>query len=248
VTRTRPTALVVAAVLAAAGCVALGIWQGRRLMGRRAANEATLARRELPVVVLNDPATPTDLAQRRVVASGNYDHLTSLVLRGRLEREVPGVFLVTPLRLDGRPDAVLVLRGFVPAADAHRPDTSLVARPNGVGVTVEGIALAVPSSPDSGSPLTTSGFTSWRRLDLAALRRRIPYPLLDVYVHETTAGRQDGMTAGTDRKRPFPRPVALPPLDDGPHLAYMIQWFGIAVVAAAFGIAVLRSTRRRIDE
>ncbi|MGH7754516.1 MAG: SURF1 family protein, partial [Gemmatimonadales bacterium] len=221
-------------------------WQGRRLAGRRAANEATLERRSLPVVVLNDPATFADLTERRVVASGKYDHPHSLVLRGRLEREVPGVFLVTPLQLDGRPDAVLVLRGFVPAADAHRPDTNLLARPD--RVTVEGVALPVTSRPDSGIPLapTGGGLTSWRRLDLAALRRRIPYPLLDVYVHEITAGRQDGKTAGTDQDRPFPRPVALPALDDGPHLAYMIQWFGIAVVAAGFGVAVLR--KRTIDD
>lgn len=225
---TGPTRFgMLAVVLLAAGtCCALGIWQGQRLAHRRAANAVALARRELPVVALNSASDMGELDQRRVTATGTFDHDRSFVLRGRAERDVPGVHVVTPLRLDGRPEAVLVNRGYVPSNDAVHPGVEY-DRTERVAVT--GLAYLIPRTGDGGVPLTRGGFTTWRRLDSAEVTARLPYPVLAVYLHETEPEPRPAWGSL------FPRVAELRPLDDGPHLYYMVQWFGLAVAALAFG-------------
>lgn len=227
-------------LLVSAICAGLGLWQGRRLTARRSANQIALAARALPEVDLNEMVLNQALPGRRVRVHGTFDHANSFVLRGRVEREVPGVQIVVPLRLEGQPEAVLVNRGFVPAHDAARPDTGAIDRT--AELTVRGLAVSIPSSADSGGPLTYAGATTWRRLDLAAVTARLPYPVLDVYLHET---EPEPRVEGASR---WPTPAQLAPLDDGPHLSYMIQWFGIAAAALGFGVAVVRRGETKRDE
>jgi surfeit locus 1 family protein len=224
--------LFVVMLLVSAVCVSLGVWQGRRLAARRSANQVALAARALPEIDLTSDVPNQAPVQRRIRATGVFDHERSFVLRGRVEREVPGVQIVVPLRLRGREDAVLVNRGFVPAADAARPDTSQIDRPD--SAEVSGLAFAIPAGADSGAPLAFQGATTWRRLDREAIRARLPYPVLDVYLHQV---EPDARPEGATR---WPRPAALPPLDNGPHFSYMVQWFGIAAVALVFGVIALR--------
>jgi cytochrome oxidase assembly protein ShyY1 len=43
-----------------------------------------------------------------------------------------------------------------------------------------------------------------------------------------------------DRTLPsFPRREELPPMDDGPHLSYAVQWFLFAGMAVAFALLVV---------
>ncbi len=239
-TRGRRLALAGLTVLAATVCGALGVWQWRRLVTRRAMNRVALAGRDLPVLDLATAPDTGSRDQRRVVATGVFDHERAIVLRGRSERNAPGVHLVTPLLLDGTGRAVLVNRGFVPAADAMRPDSTLIARTG--HLTVRGLAFRIPETRDSGSPLRYQGLTTWHRLDLAALRARLPYPILDVYVAET---EPEPRAPGEPL---FPRPAPAPELDDGPHLFYMVQWFGLAAAALAFGgLFVWKGTGTTVD-
>jgi len=227
VTRTARVSLLAVTILAAGVCTSLGLWQGRRLSARRAANAEALAGRSQPVVDLNRSPLSDASPQRRLRATGVFDHARTFVLRGRSDRDVPGVHVVVPLRLEGRPEAILVNRGFVPAHDAVRPD---YAWDRTERVTVEGIAFPVPVTTDSGTPLTMGGSTTWRRLDLATVRARLPYPVADLVLHQTEPDRRP------EGASPYPRLAALPMLDDGPHLSYMIQWFGLAAASLAFGV------------
>ena len=239
-TRGSRLALLTLTLLAAGVCSALGAWQARRLASRRAANQIAVAGRDLPSVDLRTRDNSASLDQRRVVATGSFDHDHTIVLRARSERDVPGVHIVTPLRLDGGTEAVLVNRGFVPANDAMNPDSALIDR--GGHLTVQGLAFRIPESPEHGTPLVRAGRTSWRRLDLPSLRARLPYPILDVYLYETGP---EPRAAGAPL---FPRPTPIPELDDGPHLFYMVQWFGLAAASLAFGVLfVWRGTGKRIE-
>jgi cytochrome oxidase assembly protein ShyY1 len=231
--------LLIVSLAISAVCVGLGIWQSRRLSARRALNATTEAARAMSELNLNRAGPSAVLYQRRVTARGRFDHAHTFILRGRVDRESPGVQVVVPLRLDGRLDAVLVNRGFVPAPDAARPDTSLIDRTE--EAAVRGLALPIPSSPDSGAPIPYGGAETWRRLDLAAIRGRLPYPILDVYIQEIAPD-----SAGTPAR--WPRPTALPPLDDGPHFSYMVQWFGIAAVALVFGVAATLRQSKMVED
>ena len=213
-------------LVVAAACGGLGVWQWRRLLARRASNAEAAARRAMSVVQLPGIVEGND---RPVRVSGGYDHGRTIVLRGRVERGVPGVHLVTPLLPEGADTAVLVLRGFAPAMDAVQHDTAAVRRPQ--RVEVEGVAFMIPVDQEGEMPVASGGSETWRRLAVQAVRARLPYPVHDFYVHAVS---EQGELEAT---RPYPAPVTLRPLDDGPHLFYMLQWFGIGLVALGFGAA-----------
>ncbi|MBA3495823.1 MAG: SURF1 family protein [Gemmatimonadales bacterium] len=217
-------------LLAAAGFARLGFWQLGRLRERRAGNVVTAAARRAPPIALTPALGRTDtLAEYRVVARGRYDHAREIVVRGAVLQGVPGVRLVTPLLLSDGGPAVLVDRGFLPAPDAVTVDAKGATEPG--EVEVSGIALPMPAG--GGEPLEHGGRITWRRLDLTGLRARMPYEVLPIVVQQ-----------GPNSVAPsFPRRAAPPPISDGPHAAYAVQWFLFAGMAAAFAVLVVRGNR-----
>ena len=217
--------LLVISLLTAVLFVRLGIWQLSRLQARRIENRLAADARGDQVIELNRTGSGGAAREnRRVSVQGRYDRTYEVVLRGHVYRELPGVEIVTPLRIEGSDSAVMVNRGFFPSPDATFADTDSL---NETGnVRVSGVALAIPVSSDSGGALTSNGRETWRRLDLAALRARIPYPLLDVYILQSP-------DSGLPR---YPIRLEPPPLTDGPHLSYAIQWFAFAAIAVGGGL------------
>jgi surfeit locus 1 family protein len=138
----RDLTLAIGAVVVAAGCVGMGIWQIKRLRQRRAANALVAARWALPPLLVRDSSMSADSArQRRVTARGVYDYAAEKTWPGRSFQGTPGVALITPLRLpDG--SAVLVDRGWVPSPDAYHVDATRYREPD--TVTVAGLALIPP--------------------------------------------------------------------------------------------------------
>ena len=217
-----------ALVLVAAVFVRLGFWQLSRLQERRAANRIAAAARAEPPRELGTAAdrTAEELNERWVEASGRFDHGHEIVIRGQAFQGTPGVWVVTPLRLAEGDSAVLVLRGFVPAADAVRADLDSLREPG--AVRVRGLATPIPSG--GGHPLDHAGRTTWARLDLPAVRERVPYPLLPVMLRQTP----DSALPGSPRRLPPPE------LSEGPHLSYAVQWFAFAAMTVAFGVLVVK--------
>ena len=225
-----PLAFIVFSLLVGAACLRLGAWQLDRLATRRAQTAESLQRRALPAV---DIRTLGDSGiDRRASAAGHYDFDREIVLRGRGRGGVPGVEVVTPLLLAGTDTAVLVLRGYVPSADAISYDVTLHREPD--EAVVSGVARALPEDPDGAGPLDRNGRRTWRRLDLQTLRDSLPYAVLPLYVIADSPA-----TAS-------PAPLRSPPpaLDDGPHLNYAIQWFGFAAIAFGGAAALWRRRRR----
>jgi surfeit locus 1 family protein len=222
--------LITAFLIAAAVCARLGVWQLNRLHDRRASNAVALAARSAPVVLLTGDVIDSNVINRRVRATGHYDHAHDIVLRGQVYRGVPGVEIVSPLVLDGATQtAVLVNRGFVPAPDAVTFDPTTLEEPG--KQTVEGIALPVDTS--SGVPLRRGSLTTWSRLELGALEAQLPYRVYPFYIRQ----------APDSTARRFPRRLDPPALDDGPHLNYAIQWFAFAGMAVIFGGIMVRLKR-----
>jgi surfeit locus 1 family protein len=125
------TALVIAAV-----CVRLGVWQLDRLAQRRARNAVLASRLALPPLVVGRATLPDSARQRRLIARGVYDFSRELVGPGRSFDGSPGVALVTPLRLDDG-SAVFVDRGWVPSPDARHVDQTRYRESD--TATVEGL-------------------------------------------------------------------------------------------------------------
>lgn len=225
----RRTLLLSLIVTVVATTIALGRWQLRRLHDRRASNAVQRAAMALPPMRL-----PDELAQgaqfdsgRRVVAHGHFDAASQVILRGRVQNDAPAVQVVTPFVLDGSADVLWVLRGYVPSADAVTPPDSIPLPATGE-LSIDGIAYAIPVTPDSGRPFVHNGTTSWQRLDRGQLTR-LRAGSLPVYLLLAGGPSGAGRLAA----------VAPPEINDGPHLSYAIQWFGIGLAVFLFGVIVL---------
>jgi surfeit locus 1 family protein len=227
-------------IIVVAVCLRLGVWQLARLDERREFNAGIAARLHLEPI--DDIAAITDTAgaaYRTATARGVYDNDRYLVLPGRAFAGVPGVYLIMPLRLAGRTDAVLVNRGWVPSPDAATIDARDFAVTD--TVTLRGLVLAFPGSGQSlaqrDATRPADAFTHvLYRVDEESLRAQFPYALSDVMLQELEV-------AGGAR---YPTKLAPPALDQGPHLGYAIQWFAFAVIGVVGWFALVlrgRATR-----
>ena len=224
--RARDVAGLVIAVALAAGCVRLGVWQLDRLQQRRTRNAQLRAARERPAVEARAGLTADSAASRRVYAAGRYDYAHQRLWRARTYEGVPGVALVTPLRLaDG--SAVFVDRGWAPSPDAAHVDEQAYQEPD----TADVLGLGFPAPRGRGD------------VDPARLEDSLPYPVLPFILQQFPQ-----LPSSTVLYRPLPPlPPGLmrwpaPALDDGPHLSYAIQWFSFAVIILAGSVALFRKS------
>ncbi|MGH7560416.1 MAG: SURF1 family protein [Gemmatimonadales bacterium] len=230
-------------LLIGAASAGLGVWQLGRLAERRAANAGVAETRALPPIETEALGRVALEPNRRARVTGTYDEARGFVLRNRLVRGTPAVLIVTPLRLPGSDTALLVNRGYVPAANATRPVGASWSEPG--ERSVSGLLLPAPNRGD-GAPVSVAGtrWETWQAIDLDAMRRRLPYPIHGLYLLALSEGHPGD--PHTPDGGVYPIRADAPPVGDGPHLSYAIQWFGIGAAAVAFGIVfVLRRRHSR---
>src|SRR5205809_3776018 len=213
----------VVALLVAAICVRLGVWQLDRLHERRQRNALLLAARARPPLEV-DGSLPADSARdRRLVARGVYDYAHERLWHGRSYEGVPGVDLVTPLRLAGGA-AVLVDRGWAPPPDAVHVDQP--ADREGDSAVVRGLGMLAPRARGD--------------VDPAALRDSVPYRLLPFGVQQ--------LPPSTPPYRPFAPGLIrwpTPELSDGRRLYSALRPFRVPVI---LGVGSLALPRKRPAE
>jgi cytochrome oxidase assembly protein ShyY1 len=228
--RSRRVAVVAIAVLVAATCVNLGLWQLRRLDERRALNAEILDRRSASPLSIEDVARNAAAEPYRLATTrGRYDVEHEVLVFGRSLEGEAGHHVVTPLLLPGG-GAILVIRGWVPFAMQAAPIRA--AAPPANEASVEGF-LARDEGDGSVVP-DADGIV--RVMDVEGIASSLPY---DVFPLPLQLAEQTPPQPGS-----LPIPVPLPELSEGPHLSYAIQWFSFALVALIGGaILVLRDRR-----
>ena len=223
--RRRDLAGLVFALAVAAVCVRLGVWQLDRLRQRRAWNAAALAARERPPLGVTGGAggalTADSVRDRRLRARGIYDYAHERLWRGRSYEGIPGVDLITPLRLaDG--GAVLVDRGWAPSPDGYHVDEGAYREADSADVL--GLGMSAPRARGD--------------VDPARLQDSVPYRLLPFVIQQ--------LPPSTALDRPLPPGLIrwpAPELSDGPHLSYAVQWFSFAIIIVVGSVALLRKGR-----
>lgn len=226
------------AFVAAALFVRLGFWQLHRLGERRALNALVASRLDSAIVDASRFASDTLGARyRRARVAGTPDYQHEVVVAARTHQGSPGVNLLTPVRPSGRDTAILVNRGWV-----YSPDGASVQqeRWQDRDTVWTGFLEILPSSVERRGPSTDTG--PLFRLDRARIASRIPYPIAPVYlvaVEDSAAARFDTVPASERIARLSP-----PPLDEGPHLSYAIQWFCFAAVAIVGAVVVMIRVRQ----
>lgn len=199
--------------------VRLGIWQLHRLGERRALNAYISGRLHAPVADIR--TLPFDTAQshyRRARVTGRPDYAHEMILATRTYKGSPGADLITPVLLTGHQVAVLVDRGWVYSPDGATVDLKKWQEPD---TLFDGYLEVLPTT---GGGVYRDRPDVLTRLTAAAVSKVVPYLVAPVYL---MALPDSAHPQAADR----PARRDLPPLDEGPHMSYAIQWFAFALVA-----------------
>ena len=219
-----------AAVAFIALTLSLSRWQvnrGHEKAGRQALLEARMA--DAPVRLTGAVSSPDDLMYRHVRAGGQWLAERQIFIDNQIHEGRAGFNVITPLRLDGVSDAVLVNRGWIARGSTY-PTPPEVAVPGG-HIEVSGLATRPPARYLELSAETVTG-NVWQNLSIERYRSRTGLAVLPVVV------LADAATAG------------LVPLRERPdagiakHQEYALTWLALAVTAFVLWVALnLHRTR-----
>lgn len=231
-------------VALAAVMVCLGFWQLDRLRQRGELNGFVRSQMAMSAVNLNlSPDLPglDGMDYRPVMARGEYDFAEQVVLRNKAWQGQPGGHLLTPLRITGSQEAVIVDRGWISLTDIVAGHLDQFDEP-GV-VEVKGAIRFSQEDYPAGAAVDPTVAPGGNRLmalnlvNLARLSQQVSKPLLPVFIQEQPS--QDWT------RLPYRVPAA-PDLTDGPHLGYAIQWFSFAaIVLVGYPFLIKRQLAQR---
>jgi surfeit locus 1 family protein len=217
----------------------LGFWQLRRLDEKKTINSHVRSRGALPtepisnLVPTGSTRSSTSAVQwRRVTATGTYRVADELVVSNRSIDGQPGFWVLTPL-VESDGSIIPVVRGFVYQPEFEQLGVSNVPAPAGQ-VTIEGALQASPTSGLFGQERSSGGLVSAiSQVDTVRLAERWGPNVLPVWL------RLDSGAGAPSTQGPL-YPVPPPPLSEGPHLSYAIQWFIFSAIAIGGYPMVLR--------
>nr|WP_290359317.1 SURF1 family protein [Pelomonas sp. PFR6] len=217
----RGLIVLLAALLAVALTARLGIWQLDRAAQKRALQAAIDARgAQAPLAATElDAAAEASQLHRRVRLRGHWLAERTVFLDNRPMDGRFGFYIVTPLRLEGRAEAILVQRGWLPRNAQDRSRLPALATPAGT-VEIEGRLIAAPSrlyefEASASGPIR-------QNLGAAAYAQETGQPLLPLTVLQTgPAGGEDGQLL---------RDWQPPDLGLQKHYGYAFQWFALSAL------------------
>lgn len=213
--------LVVAPVLAL--LLGLGTWQLDRAEEKASILASYRERSEAPARPLGAGSeAPERLRFRHVELSGDFLSERQFLLDNQIRNGRVGYQVLTPMRVVGRDDLVLVDRGWVPqgATRAELPDVVVPPGPRRITGVVyvpfgEGLRLGEMDEAQ----------LSWPRLiqyvDFGLIEKRLMHAVAPFTVRLDPAA-PDG----------YLRDWQVVAVSPERHLAYAIQWFGLALVLA----------------
>jgi surfeit locus 1 family protein len=221
----------------------LGFWQLRRLDDKRTYKDLVEARQEEPVADVTDVVPPAaavgsdavDAAlYRSVRVEGSYAEEDTVVVENRTRDGVPGAWVLTPMLLDDG-TGVVVNRGFI---GFDRGGAIVPPPPPSGTVRIEGLVFPSERRGSFGPRDPVGGrLDVLARVDVERYAAQLDYPLLPAYVQLVTSDPDEPAPA-----EGAPTLVALgpPQPDEGPHLAYAVQWFIFSTIAAGGYLLLLR--------
>lgn len=218
--RRRFWVLTAAALLGAGVTLALGMWQLGRAEQKKALQQRMQVQAALPMLdvsTLRAADAGPDLVHRQVQARGHWEAAHTVFLDNRQMDGRPGFFVVTPLRLSGSPDVILVQRGWAPRNFEDRTRLPEVSTPAGP-VRVQGRMAPPPGKLYEIGDAPAGAIR--QNLDLAAFREQTGLPLLPLSIQQTDASGDDGLSRNW------------PQVDAGvdKHYGYAFQWFGLCAL------------------
>ncbi|NMM13551.1 MAG: SURF1 family protein [Rhodoferax sp.] len=204
-----------------ASTLALGRWQLSRAAQKEALQasigaQATLSPLDGSALILR--AGQAAELQRRVTLRGHWLAAHTVFLDNRQMNSKPGLYVVTPLQLEGSPAVVLVQRGWVARNFIDRTSLPRIDTPSGV-VEIQGRIVPPPSKLyELGGP--EMGRIR-QNLDMTRFSAELGVPLLPVSVQQMGAA-SEGLL------REWPQVAT----GVATHYGYAFQWFALSALIA----------------
>jgi surfeit locus 1 family protein len=221
------------AILLIALLISLGRWQLRRADEKRVLYDSFAAGTDATRVI--DGKTPRLPRYQHIEAGGHYDAARQILIDNMFDSERVGYFVITPFALTGG-GWVLVNRGWIPlgASRADRP-----------AISVPGDTRRLRGRADN---LPSPGIQMGTKAPLVP-----PYPVVASFpshaelaqlLNESSwTGAADLVLLDPGEPDGYGRNWAAPGFPPMRHIAYAVQWFGLALALAV--IYVVTNLRRR---
>ena len=213
--------------------VRLGFWQRDRAHQKEALQAQITQFENAPAQTIGAaPVALKDIEFHRVRAVGSFVPEQVVYLDNRPYNDQPGFYVVMPFKLrDG--GYVLVNRGWLPRNMSERATIGPYVTPKGE-VEIEGIARANASKAyELGQGGSAPHQQIRQNLDVHAFAAETGLPLQPFVIQQISDD-------GDKLVRDWPTPISGVERNYG----YMLQWWGMAIAAIAFGLYAARRAAR----
>ncbi len=205
--------------------LSLGVWQVHRADEKQAYLDLQAQRINQHIDLMNSQPVENiiQIRYKQATITGTYDVAHQFLLDNQIQDSKVGYFVLTPFKLKNTNKAILVNRGWIPLIEPRTtlPDVSLQSQHSEITLTGRvnafprvGIKLDGATQPTQTQPAIV------QVVDNIVLSKQLGYDLLDFQL-ELSPDSADGY------KRDWNIVIPIPPEK---HLAYALQWFGLALV------------------
>lgn len=218
----------------------LGIWQLNRADEKKAIAENINHRSTESVVNLNSPFNwnQEQHQYRKAIVKGEFLLKGQLLIDNIIVKNKPGYHVITPFKIEGTDQTLLINRGWVRQEGRHR-HAAKVTVPKGQ-VSIEGIMRtpsALPFVEASIEPLThTESFNIWLYLDVEKYQKESSLKMMPFAILQSN-DTHDGLH----------REWSSYQAKTGMHIGYAIQWFAFAVIVTIIFIGLGRRKAKELQ-
>jgi cytochrome oxidase assembly protein ShyY1 len=247
-------------------------WQWQRHTWKKAyiaTLESRLVQEVVPYASIADAVSSSaeDFIHRRIHIKGSWDYSHEMILRNRRYKDMPGVYVITPLKIEGSTQHVLVNRGFMPLHLAEPQQRAQFRATN----EIEFVALVKPSTPrrwlgprDPEAGPGQAWVDAWLWYDVTQMQKQLPYSVLpvslEIFNEQTSldqartqivsskSGRDDLFflpskqnvvhSPDSAEKLSYPVPVFDTVVPAGRHLGYVYEWAAMALATLLIGVVL----------
>lgn len=208
--------------------VKLGFWQyGKAALKQEIQKEYQQSVKNGVLELSQHIHSSEKLQYQKVKTSGEYATKYQILVDNQVENSIAGYHVLTPLKIEGADQYVLVNRGWIAGKSTHT-DVPVFDTPAGIQ-QVEGMAwlpskkiftLEDTATPNQQNP---EWQLVWQHLDMGRYQKIVPLKLLPVIIKLDAQSNAGG----------FVRNWQMPAERIATHLGYAYQWFGFAFAAIA---------------
>lgn len=251
--------------LLALGMIRLSFWQWDRHIEKKEYIKLLTSSLNMEVLPYNQVVKVNnwnDYIHRRIEVIGEYDFSNEIIINNRRRAGMPGVFVVTPLKLKNKEDHVLVNRGFIPFSEKNNRDK--FKNPSGeikLTTLVKESKKEKYLGPKDPINSVQDKALSWERVNTENISKQLEYKILPIYLEIMPSDNLDealksvvSSSKGKDEilnlamsgvphapnpnqdwtKYPIPSfSTVIPP---GRHFGYVFEWGVMALLTLIIGL------------